>query len=155
MGLCALGLSLLLAACPGSLDDPSRFVGGGGDSGAVDTPCDAPATVFKGKCATSGCHSTADMSGTLDLESPNVGARLREKPSSRTTLLIDPADPDKSVVYTKVLLPPPFGSRMPLGEDPLTDTEIACVRAWVRQEAKGTAAASDAGSVGSVDSAAE
>ncbi len=54
-------------------------------------------------------------------------------------LLIDPSDPTASVVYTKLTMVPPFGSRMPLAGMPADDTTLACVLAWI------SANSSDAG----------
>jgi hypothetical protein len=68
----------------------------------------------------------------LDLQSPDVLSRLvGVKTTEGTGLLIDPADPKMSVLYTKLTSVPPFGSRMPLASTPLTDTMLACVLAWV------------------------
>jgi hypothetical protein len=55
--------------------------------------------------------------------------------------LIDTSGATKSVLYTKLLQPPPFGSRMPLAGAPLDSATMQCVLAWVTTEASGGAGA--------------
>jgi hypothetical protein len=66
-------------------------------------------------------------------------------------LLIDPATPSKSVLYTKLLASPPFGARMPTGGSLDTST-TQCVLAWITSQASspsmgdaGTQQGTDAG----------
>ena len=95
------------------------------------------------RCATSACHSAADKSQGLDLESPDLAARLVGVAATASgLLLIDPAAPQNSVVYTKLTATPPYGSRMPLARTALDDATIACLLAWV---AKSSAGGADAG----------
>jgi hypothetical protein len=125
-----LGALLLTGAgCPGSLDDPARFLSGvGGDGSACP---DIPTTVFVPICATAGCHTAADKIQGLDLQSPDAASRLVGACARGGGLLVDPANPSDSVVYTKLTFTPPFGSRMPLGKPPLDDATTACVLAWI------------------------
>jgi hypothetical protein len=101
----------------------------------------------------SGCHSAADKVQGMDLESPDLASRLVGVSATEGSgLLIDPSNPTASVLYTKLTLVPPFGSRMPLGEKPLDDSTTACVLAWISENAgdagplpgDGGAAATDA-----------
>lgn len=123
--------SLFLLGCPGSLDDIESFRVDAGAGDGAPSCADVEAT-FASTCAVAGCHSTAEMSGSLDLQSPDIRGRLRgKKASGGAPLLIDPAAPDKSALYTKLLPMPPFGTRMPLGRKPLDDATARCVLLWV------------------------
>ena len=87
---------------------------GAPDQAALPPKCDAAKEVLLPKCATAGCHSATDMLSGLDLESTNVLGRLSGKTAmGGSGLLVDPANPDRSVLYTKCTASPPFGSRMP------------------------------------------
>jgi hypothetical protein len=44
--------------------------------------------------------------------------------------LIDKAQPEKSLMYTKLLALPPCGERMP-STGTLTDAQMSCVLAWI------------------------
>jgi hypothetical protein len=132
--LAACALAIPLAGCPGELADPGRFVdggGGGGGTGGGSTCPDTP-TFLATTCIGSGCHgSDAPVEG-LDLQSSGVFTRLSgKKAMGGPGMLIDPTDPTKSVLYLKLLNPPPFGSRMPLVGTPLSDAQVACVLSWI------------------------
>lgn len=128
-----------IVGCPGTLDDEARFRTDGGTT--TPTCTDAPTVVFTPSCATMGCHTKADApaSGSLDLESPDIVGRLKDvKAKGGPGLLIDSASPDKSVIYTKMKKPPPFGAAMPLGGATRPATELDCVLNWIKKEAGGT-----------------
>ena len=128
-----------LTGCAGSLDHPERFVGdagGGGGNDAASTCPDVVKTQFVAVCATSSCHSAVSKAGNLDLETTDIAGRLRGKMAAGGSgLLIDAANPDKSVLYTKVTAIPPFAARMPFAAPPLDDKTINCIRLWVEQAA--------------------
>jgi hypothetical protein len=129
-----VGNALVCAGCAGTLDDPARFLTSDGGSAAdVDAgSCpDIPSTVFSKTCATAGCHTTADLIQGLDLESPLVASRLVGICARGGGLLVDPSNPAQSVLYLKLTIAPPFGSRMPLGKPPLDDATLACVLNWI------------------------
>jgi hypothetical protein len=151
------------AGCPGTLDDPARFlvdVSDAGIGGDAATACpDVPNALFVPTCAAAPCHSEANKAQSLDLQSPDVANRLVGVPATEGDgLLIDPTHPSQSVVYTKLTSTPPFGARMPLGITPLDDATLACVLSWVSRQTgsagsdAGSDAASDAGSVDATDS---
>jgi hypothetical protein len=150
VGSGVLGLQAATVGCPGTLDDPARFFdtdggqlglasdlteGEGGElSGDAPNCPDVPQTVFLPTCTGSTCHSSQNQAQGLDLQSPNLSARLVNVPSTEGSgLLIDPSAPSSSVLYTKVTAKPPFGARMPEGATPLDSATIACVLAWVTQ----------------------
>jgi hypothetical protein len=116
-----------LAGCPGSLEDPGRFTGGG------DSCSDIP-TLFASSCATTGCHASESPSSGLDLASADIYGRLKGKKAAGSSgLLIDPDSPESSVLYEKVTPTPPFGSRMPLSGAPFDDATVACVLTWIEK----------------------
>jgi len=120
-------VALLLAGCPGSLDDPGRF------TTQSDTCPDIP-MVFAGSCGATGCHATQNPASGLDLDSAGIYGRLSgQKAKGGSGLLLDPASPDHSVLYEKLGTTPPFGARMPLSGATLDDATIACVLTWIEK----------------------
>jgi hypothetical protein len=125
------------AGCPGTLDDPSRFLVDGlqTEGGDEASACpDVPTAVFAPACATAGCHSTADKVQGLDLQSTGLSARLVGVPAQGGGLLIDPLAPTQSILYLKMTSTPPFGARMPLAKAPLDDTTLACTLGWIAEQ---------------------
>jgi hypothetical protein len=116
-------LALSTAACPGKLQDPSRFT----------AACpDVPTQILAVRCAGGGCHATAPFAAGLDLVSPNVAARLvNVAASGGPGLLVDPMNPDGSVLVRKLTSTPPFGAQQPPGA-PLDPATVDCIRTWVR-----------------------
>jgi hypothetical protein len=95
-------------------------------------------TIFSPRCAIPACHDSALASGDLVLEDGSSYTELvRVEPDIDTAreaglLRVDPGDPDNSLLLIKVEGPPPdLGSRMPLAGEPLTEREIALIRAWI------------------------
>jgi len=129
----ALALAVPLAGCPGSLDDPERFAGQFGLEGGV---CPDVPSFLATTCTAASCHAATAPAAGLDLASPGLYGRVSGKMASGGPgLIVDPSDPTSSVLYTKLQVPPPFGSRMPLVGAPLDDTTVACVLTWI--ETKG------------------
>jgi hypothetical protein len=118
-----------LGACPGTLSDPARFA----DSGSTESCSEFVDTELSTVCAASGCHTTAGMAGLLDLQAPDVYARLTGKNASGGPgFLIAPnGDPDASVLYLKLTSNPPFGSQMPLIGSKLDSHGLACFASWI------------------------
>jgi hypothetical protein len=141
---------MLSAGCPGTLDEaPSDYLSaiGGHDANATDaasseaatgaetSSSDAPGcpdveSTLHANCGFAGCHASSMSAAGLDLASPGILGRLSGQKASGGGVLVQPGDPDHSVLYQKLLPTPPYGSRMPLG-GALDDATIACVRAWV------------------------
>ena len=136
----AIACSALLASgCAGALSDPERFAyldAGNGDAGPVggaDGGCDPVPTIFAPTCATAACHSAQTQQANLDLQSPGMPRRLVGKPASGGPgLLIDPQQPLRSVLLTKLSDPPPFNFQMPLGAPPLAPDQVACIQLWIQ-----------------------
>ncbi len=118
------------AACAPGLDDPARFE----DAGACG---DVQTEIFWNRCALSGCHIASDPTGGLSLLTDGIAHRLVgvESTTCLGELLIDPVDPEQSVLLRRVSPEPHCGServsRMPLVGFTLDDGELDCVRAWV------------------------
>jgi len=154
-----LGAAISVVGCAGDL--PAAFTdnsssGGGSGSGSgsgsssgISTMCaDVPKVTFPTKCGMqAGCHTvnpTPVVYG-LDLVSPNVASRLVGVKSGEAslpaamvppgTLLIDPANPMKSAIYTKVTSSPPYGLQMPFIPPYLDDATKACLLKWVMDTA--------------------
>jgi hypothetical protein len=140
-----------LSGCPGTLDDPARFlvdaapVDAGADvvvadaakeaAPAVDSgdPCgDVPTRVFAPSCGGNGCHGAMGAQQGLDLESPGVAARVVGVSAKECSVtLADPKNPEGSLLYTKLGPNPPCGSQMPIARPVLSATDVACVKAWI------------------------
>lgn len=149
----------LLAGCAGSLDPAAFEDGGGGSSPAMGSSASGstagasssassssagcassvPTTIFVPTCGASGCHNAASKQEGLDLTSPGLASRLvdvreAEQPSLNL-FLVSSAQPDQSVLLTKLGASVPYGAQMPLGGAPLTAQQIACVRSWIVSQA--------------------
>lgn len=113
---------------------PADDTGSESESEAGDPPleCDIP-QLFAERCDGSICHHSEDSpAGDLDLVSPGVEQRVSGAGGTTCAgILADPADPSRSLLYTMVSDTPTCGSRMPLGGDPLSEDEIACMRHWI------------------------
>ncbi len=155
-GLLALASLLSLAGCPGTLEDKERFLaaanaGAAGKSGSAgstgvagSTPAEAGRDAGTGPCADaferiivpscgdSGCHGTIATQQDLDLVSPGVAARVVGVPGTACPVtLADPQNPEASLIYQKLIAPPPCGAQMPLARPALSSDDVACVRAWI------------------------
>lgn len=145
-GLVALA-PLALAACPGEIDDLSRYLDAApadrpagdatvGDVTARDVPSACATDVERGllpaRCGTKGCHAGTDPVSGLDLASPGVAARVtRVMSRCRAMPLVVPGDPEGSFLFVKIAQArPACGRRMPIGAA-LSDAETACFRAWI------------------------
>lgn len=139
---CARALRLLgpllwvaLAGCVGSIDNPEQF----GPAPECRITLDVE-DLFRQRCGTGTCHGneTADPAADLDLVSPNPGPRIVGSMSTvcEGRMRINPARPDDSFLLEKLEGPREgCGDRMPLVGF-LDQAEIACVRDWVREQAR-------------------
>ena len=132
--------AIACSACAGKLDDPLRFgylsappdAGEPGDDEG-DGGCDPIIDIFPPSCTTSACHSAGSQQGSLDLQSVGLPQRLIDKQAhGGPGFLIDSKNWQNSVLLTKLSDTPPFQFQMPLGADPLTPDQLACVQAWVQ-----------------------
>jgi hypothetical protein len=121
--------------------------GSGGSAGSgVGNPEACMMAMTKEKnCSLVGCHAGGNPAAQLLLtddalrqakdtfvDKPNKGAT----PGCGAGMqkLIDKAQPEKSLLYTKVTAQPPCGERMPNGGT-LNNAELSCVLAWIQSVA--------------------
>jgi hypothetical protein len=109
-----------------------------GETGADETSSDEPAScdvpkLFEHSCGGDICHSNGESTAAgLDLTSPGVEQRVSGVAGSGCAgILADPANPEASLLYTKVADAPECGTRMPLTGEPLTEDEMSCMRDWI------------------------
>ncbi len=116
--LLGLGVAPLLAACPGHLEDPERF---------VTCTMDVERELLAPRCATSGCHAATNSAANLDLASPGLAARLSSATSSCQ------ARPLTVTMLDKVQPTPTCGSPMPLGGALLSPQERDCLELYLKR----------------------
>lgn len=128
-------LALLFASC-GKLNDTI--------TGPVIEPEPDPSAtftrvqneIFTPSCATLGCHNTLGPQENLILSSGQayaqiVGVQARQMPMPRVAA----GDYVNSYLYRKITGAGIVGDRMPQGQPPLTNEQIALVRNWIRRGA--------------------
>jgi hypothetical protein len=115
---------------------PAPPTAGTAGTGVVDADpngCgDVVTRIFTPTCGGTGCHSATASQQGLDLVTPPVASRLVGI-SGTTCLetLVDPTQPENSLLYRKLLPKPPCGAQMPLARPPLSSADLACVRDWI------------------------
>ena len=119
---------LLCAGCPGVLEDPDRFRG--------DFCPDVETELFPQRCSGGDCHDAIEPEAMLDLQSPNVAARLvGQDPRGEECLgaapLVVAGNPEGSLLYQKLFDDPACGARMPFIGDALSEREIGCIATWI------------------------
>lgn len=76
--------------------------------------------ILNTKCANTGCHSSEDAMGGLVLTT--------YQGTTNDFLVVNPENPDNSLLVT-------YTHASPL-QWPLTDNQLACVKAWIKEGAK-------------------
>jgi len=144
----------------GALGGSGGSGGSAGSGGASLDLCVVP--LFKAKsCTSDGCHggmpvqaglvlteTVLTQPGPLLVNKLNMGVAGGCEPGMFK--LIDSAEPEKSLIYTK-LTTPPCGSKMPVVPPYLTATEAACVLSWIKS-IPGVGAGGGSGGAGGADS---
>lgn len=139
-------LPLTLAACPGELEDVTRF------SATASSFCNDPSFdvvgEFRASCGGQNiCHEGETPAANLDLVSDGVYGRMVGRPSDSCDgrVVVDPNDAGQSFLIDKLFGPPPgCGDRMPLVGF-LNDAEVGCVTRWLEEQQ--AAAPRDGGAV--------
>jgi hypothetical protein len=148
-----VGALAALGGCPGELSNKDEFeayAASDGDAGAGTMSTagtssgtagiagsgscgDVVTRIFVPSCGGTGCHSGVGPQQGLDLVSPGVASRVVGVAAKQCLqLLADPANPEQSVMYTKLLTQPDCGAaQMPLARPPLSSADVACVLAWI------------------------
>ena len=115
------------------------------DAAVVDRPprtyCDAVSVVFQASCGNGSCHSNRGVTiGDFAVGATEAAAYV-SRGSARNPacgLIIDPIEPQNSLILTKVTGDFPKGSNcgaeMPVGSfEDITDEQIDCLSDWVEQ----------------------
>jgi hypothetical protein len=134
----AWGLSIFALVCA-CTSDPMPA-----DPGVVDYA--RVQQIFDSRCAGSACHIGASdpslYGGELHLSAMQAAPCLLNVSSSQDPqrVRVKPSDPDASYLMCKIdpACDAIIGSRMPVG-DPLSSDDVAVLRAWILQGAKGGA----------------
>jgi hypothetical protein len=89
--------------------------------------------IFQPICGNGACHGAVNPTAGLDLVSANVKNRLLDKPSvgcaGKPLALRD----GTGALFDKLGGPSNCGTQMPLGFPPLSQAQIDCIRAWIKQ----------------------
>jgi hypothetical protein len=152
--LTPLLILLALGGCPGKIHT-ADYLGSSDDAGStidaaqVATCPDVPGTILAADtCSASGCHALPMPAGNLDLKSPNVALRLVGVKDQTGVFLLDPANPEQSLLYRRVTgaaMP-----RMPSGLPPLDDATTACLLSWIKAASAAPNAPAGDGGAGTV-----
>lgn len=147
-----VGALTTLGGCPGELSNKEEFEAyaeSHGDAGASTMSTagtssgtsgsagsgscgDVVTRIFVPSCGGTGCHSAVGPQQGLDLVSPGVASRVVGVAAKQCLqVLADPANPEESVMYKKLLIRPECGAQMPLARPPLSSADVACVLAWI------------------------
>jgi hypothetical protein len=94
--------------------------------------------IFVPTCGGTACHSATAPQQDLDLVSPGVATRLVGVQAKQCLqALVDPANPEQSLLYQKLLPKPACGAPMPLARPPLSSADVAGVLAGITANAAG------------------
>jgi hypothetical protein len=119
---------------------------GGSTGGGVGNPETCMLAMSKEKnCGLVGCHAGTNAAAELlmtdealrqakDLFVDKLNKGRMPGCMAGAHKLIDKAQPEKSLLYTKLLAQPPCGDRMPSGGN-VTDAQLSCVLAWIKSVA--------------------
>ena len=123
--------------------------GSGGSAGSgVGNPEACMMAMAKDRsCSVLGCHGGTNAAAGLlltedalrqakdnFLDKPNKGYVGTPGCNAGAHKLIDKAQPEKSLLYTKLTAQPPCGVRMPSGGS-VSDAELSCTLAWIKSVA--------------------
>lgn len=127
---------VMLAAC-GELKLPTEPVGGGAPIDPTATFTRVQNEIFTPTCAAIGCHDTIGRQSGLLLASGAAYQAIVNVPSVEMPQVarVAPGDPANSYLYRKVTGTGITGDRMPLGAPPLSDSQLALIRDWIRRGA--------------------
>jgi len=95
-------------------------------------------TIFDVHCLSAGCHNAQSLAGNMNLSEGASYDQLVNVPPdnpvarSMGLLRVQPFNPGNSFILIKLNGPGlGEGSRMPMGMDPLSQTDIAMIQAWI------------------------
>lgn len=124
---------LLLTACPGTLENPERFMRDGNEV-ICTLGIDVETELFGTSCAGGSCHGDGinPGAGGIDLVKAGVVERLLDKPaiSCGGKPLVDTSSIGASVLLVRTA-GDSCGSPMPLGTPGLSKELQDCLEAWI------------------------
>jgi hypothetical protein len=152
------GDHLLDAGALSDADLPMTDGGGGGGGDAMNVTCDTTphfSSIYSvilgratgpGACALAGCHGSPPGSSGLEMDRGKdmaytallMGGTSDAQAKTAFPSRVKAGDPTHSFLYLKVseAMPPgSFGTRMPLGGNPLPQCEIDAIAMWITQGA--------------------
>lgn len=107
---------------------------GGGPPPDPTTLAGIQANIFTPKCSNQGCHPGGGA--PMSLRTGESYAALVNVISPTYGLpRVSPGNPNGSVLYLKVLNPPGLPGRMPAGGNPLPQTDLDNIAAWINKGA--------------------
>ena len=89
--------------------------------------------ILSASCGGVGCHGG---SGTSGVSTANYDELMSSIGTQYGSLAVIPSNASQSPLIDKLGSSPRFGSRMPLGGSPLTQTQISILRSWVENGAQ-------------------
>lgn len=132
VGAVLLVILLGVVACgPRSTREGKATPQAGGETISAFQPV---ATILESSCATSACHSASRGAGQLVLAPDVARSNLVDVPSNQqeSAILVVPGDPEASYLMAKLRGDEGIrGSRMPIGQAPLSEEEMATVSGWI------------------------
>ncbi len=129
-----------LAACAGDgtgLDENGNPIGSTLPTADTITLSGDVQPIFTANCAFAGCHAGSSPALGQNLSAGQTYAAVVNVPSQEvpSLLRVHPSFPDSSYLVHKIQGTQGSvggsGGRMPLGGAPLTDEDIATIRAWI------------------------
>jgi len=105
---------------------------GGAGGGAVAAACDG-FPIIQENCGTGSCHGTGSNLGTFAASEDEFLAIIGEEGTicAGRGPLVDPADPEGSILIQKLGDDPPCGQPMPAGVDRLSPEDIECLTSYI------------------------
>lgn len=131
----ALFLIVFLSYCSDSIVESTPSIDENNEQ-IIVTPTftDIQNNIFNKSCAFSGCHTAGSVNPDL---SGNSHQNIVNKQSSTGMEYIKPNDADNSYLLHKVLGSNIInGSRMPLGNPPLSQANVDAIMEWINDDAK-------------------
>ena len=107
-------------------------VGAAGAGGGSLAACDG-FPIIQANCGGGSCHGQGSNLGTFAVSEEEFRSYIGEEGvvCAGSGVLVDPADPEGSVLVQKLSDEPPCGQPMPAGPDRLAPADIECIAAWM------------------------
>ncbi len=90
--------------------------------------------IFNSNCGGGFCHTNGDNVNRVNLDT--YQSTISSEGSRYERLIVVPGNADNSPLVDKLGSNPEFGSRMPLGRSPLSNSDTGKIIAWINQGAQ-------------------